>query len=535
MIPVFFDYATPSVFESSRDETLVGITANARRPVRFHGKVVRETFLLRIALRALGEAIWSNDTWLPSSILDPVITVHPDRVFFEAFSQDQSAYAQVSVDPALFETSGEVRTGTTNVDFTAWLWAALGELRTSRDTWFRIEAGGFEVRTVGAGGRFERKVELPDEWVRGFLQLQAAMALPGTRLTARPVDVLAAQRFLQYTRARVSPRALRYEFEPGQDAQLVLEPWEHVIRLKGAEHNYTQRRVIRTWGRRRLKLIAPLLPFADSVDIYLKGRALPSFYVVHLPGITFTLGLSGWTAQGWTGTGSFDLLSDIGGEDPALLDQTLRLLRDRVTVSVSQVATELKQTPELANRLLARLCRQGRAIYDVEKRHFRHRELFEQPIDEARLYPPDERRITAERLVGACQVKPDSCQPRETRKVRRLKTPDGPIEREVIYRDWQVKGRVDDQEAVEIVVNDTGSIIFGVCGCPFFQENLLNKGPCAHQLALLLASADYRQDLPTSTDALYAPVGVPARPRVEDQEDEKEEKEVESEEEEKEE
>ncbi len=50
---------------------------------------------------------------------------------------------------------------------------------------------------------------------------------------------------------------------------------------------------------------------------------------------------------------------------------------------------------------------------------------------------------------------------RETRKVRRLKTPDGKVEREVIYRDWQVKGRVDDQESVEIVVNDTGSSSLG--------------------------------------------------------------------------
>src|SRR5690606_12292932 len=76
---VLVDYASPSVFESTRDETLVGIAANARRPVRFHGVVAKHGFLLRVALRALGEAIWSNDTWIAQSdLLDPVITVHPD-------------------------------------------------------------------------------------------------------------------------------------------------------------------------------------------------------------------------------------------------------------------------------------------------------------------------------------------------------------------------------------------------------------------------------------------------------------------------
>src|SRR5688572_18796989 len=135
---IFVDYASPSVFEAERDEALLGLAVNRRRPVRFSGIVKDHGFVLRIALRALGEAIWSDDTWLgQSEILDPVITVHPDRVFFEAFSQDQSVYACLIVHPELFETEGDVRTGTTNIDFTAWLWGALGEMRTSRRTTFR--------------------------------------------------------------------------------------------------------------------------------------------------------------------------------------------------------------------------------------------------------------------------------------------------------------------------------------------------------------------------------------------------------------
>src|SRR5688572_23804065 len=111
---VLVDYASPSTFESTRDESKLGLAANVRRRVRFQGVVARHGFLLRLALRALGEAIWSNDSWgSQSEILDPVITVHPDRVFFEAFSQDQSAYACLVVDPAVFKTEGEIITGTT--------------------------------------------------------------------------------------------------------------------------------------------------------------------------------------------------------------------------------------------------------------------------------------------------------------------------------------------------------------------------------------------------------------------------------------
>lgn len=497
------DYASPSVFESDRERALLGMSANARRPVRFHGQVTRNIPLFRFTLRALGEAIWSNDTWvtqgeLMSWILDPVITVHPDRIFFEAFSQDQSVYAMVIANPEMFATDGDIVTGTTNVDFSAWLWGALNELRSSRETWLRVGAQGFEVKTKGAGGRFEQKVDLPDNWVRGFLQVSSAMAMPGTRITVKPADLLTAIRFLRYTKAKVSPRALRYEFKPGEDAQIVLEPWEHSIRLRGAEHNYTEPRIIRTWGRRRLKLIEPLLPFATSVDIYLKGRGLPSFYAVKLPDLTFVLGLSGWSDQSWTDTGSFDLLSDTATVSDDVIAQVHRQLTNRFHASAKDLATSLNQSAAPIWRACERLCRQGRAVFDVESHDFRHRELFEQPVDEAKLFPPDERLERAKALIAENAIPFARCEPQETRKTKKLKTPDGPITREIVYRDWRVTGTVAT-EKTEIVVGDSGRIIFGTCSCAFFQDNLLGKGPCEHMLALFKASADGRKDLPTST------------------------------------
>jgi len=46
-------------------------------------------------------------SWLGSRSGD---YVHPDRIFFEAFSQDQSVYAMVIANPGLFETERRVRT-----------------------------------------------------------------------------------------------------------------------------------------------------------------------------------------------------------------------------------------------------------------------------------------------------------------------------------------------------------------------------------------------------------------------------------------
>jgi predicted ArsR family transcriptional regulator len=176
-------------------------------------------------------------------------------------------------------------------------------------------------------------------------------------------------------------------------------------------------------------------------------------------------------------------------------------LRREFHRSTREVAQELGIDEAKATRSLVRLCRQGRCMFDLETRRYRHRELFEQPADEAKFFPPDLRRESAARLIADGQVKVDTCCAQETTKVQRLKTPDGPIERKVTYRDWHVNGAVADNPEVQVVVNDNGSIIFGRCTCPFFQTNLMNQGPCEHILALFQASATQRVDRPTSVAA----------------------------------
>ena len=507
MFGVKLAYATPSAYESQKERALLGLAADAHRSVRFQGKVKpRHTFLLRTVLRAFGELIWSTDYWsgfYDSHHLDPVITVHPDKIFLEAFSRDQSVHGMVAIDHELFESREEPRYGTSNISFTAWLWAALGEMRSSRATWLHLDSGGLELTTLGAGGRFEKVVEVPDSWLRGFLQLQHAMTIPGTHISARPADLLAAIRFLRYSKARTSPRALRYELEPGQDARIVLEPWEQSFPLRGTSHGAEKARLVRTWGRQRLKLLEPVLPFADSVDIWLKGRAMPSFYQANLPGLSFLLGLSGgrneeWTSEDGQGYDLLELPSEVAADHKA---SALGLLRERHQVSYSELCDGQGLSKGEAQAVLSTLCREGHAFYHLATRSYRHRPLFDQPIDLDKIFPPNPRLEKARAYADAGEVRLASCVPRETRKIKRLPGASGPTLREVIHRDWCLSGQVGDQEQVEVILSDTDRIIFARCGCSHFQEQLMARGPCAHMLALRWAGQKERQDLPTSVEA----------------------------------
>ncbi|WP_204301607.1 hypothetical protein, partial [Stenotrophomonas maltophilia] len=63
-------------------------------------------------------------------ILDPVVSVHPDAVVFEVFSQDESSYGRVTVPGDKLELFGETIFGTTNVDYSRALADEIRRVRT---------------------------------------------------------------------------------------------------------------------------------------------------------------------------------------------------------------------------------------------------------------------------------------------------------------------------------------------------------------------------------------------------------------------
>ena len=216
--------------------------------------------------------------------------------------RDESTYARLAVPFTTFDRIDAFECGTTNIDFSPQLHRELERMRSYRRTQFNIEPSGLTVAGDTGLAHKEKKIDLPDSWVMGFLQVHSAMTLGLTHFAMEPVDLFNICRYLRRHRTRSSPRALRYEMEPGQPVRAVLEPWEHVIEL-GQASKFTglKPQKVRTWGRNRLQILRRLLPVCKKLDVYLAGYGLPSIYVLDLGGFTFTLALSGWTDNDWTG------------------------------------------------------------------------------------------------------------------------------------------------------------------------------------------------------------------------------------------
>ena len=74
-------------------------------------------------------------------LLDPVVTVHPDQVFFEVFSKDEGAYAKLGIDLGAFELDHPPACGTTNIDFSPALYSGIEQMRSYRQTRLSIGKG----------------------------------------------------------------------------------------------------------------------------------------------------------------------------------------------------------------------------------------------------------------------------------------------------------------------------------------------------------------------------------------------------------
>jgi hypothetical protein len=410
------------------------------------------------------------DAWF---VLDPVITVHPDEVFFECFSQDESSYGRLSAGFEVFQNVGEFACGTTNIDYSAGLYDEFQKIRSYKTTHFEIDPTGFDVRTTGEASYKEVKIDLPDSWVRGFLQVSSAMSLPATTFDLHPMDVHNLCFVLRRHRERTGPRAMRYCLTPDQPVRVVFEPWQIEVECPRSIYSGPSADEIRVWGRRRIHILERLIPVARKFTVHLLGKGMPSFYVADLGDMAFTLGLSGWTANDWSTCGNFDLLAPRAEVDDTTKSCVFEALRASWYDTPDRLATRLQLERSVVLGALAAYTQAGRAIWDLAKGVYRVRELSREPLPLEKLRFTNQREQAAARFVEQDAVRLSDCRTLENDGlgIGGTVTEKG--------RSYTTSLRIDgDQRVVE-----------ACCECNWFQQNRLRKGPCEHMLALRIAQA----------------------------------------------
>ncbi|HBQ98503.1 MAG TPA: hypothetical protein DD761_08300 [Cyanobacteria bacterium UBA11691] len=405
-------------------------------------------------------------------VFDPVITVHPDEIFFECFSQDESSYGRLGASYDVFQNINEFACGTTNIDYSAALYDEFQKIRSYKTTQFQVDPSGFEVQTTHEETFKEVKIDLPDSWVRGFLQVSSAMSLPATTFDLHPMDIHNICLILRRNKERKGPRSLRYILEPGQPIKVVFDPWNKEVVCWRSPYTGNNSQEIRVWGRRRIHILERLIPIAQKFTVHLLGTGMPSFYVADLGDMSFTLGLSGWTANDWSSSGNFDLMAPRADVDEWTQKIIFDALRETWAETPASLAKRLGLSQTAVLGALGAYTQAGRTIYDLNKQVYRLRELSREPLPMERLRFANEREEKATRFLSENQV-----------QVSSVTDSGGAL---------LLQGTVRDQGktyAPNLTIDRDERIIKAECTCNWHQQNKLYKGPCEHILALRMYHA----------------------------------------------
>ncbi|MGF1581400.1 MAG: SWIM zinc finger family protein [Gemmataceae bacterium] len=529
--PIELAYAGPSTVETEVDKAQVTLLGNLKRPdVQFEAKLkhplrFREamsalyqivgsdfrytpkdrtayTAYLRMKKESAGLQAWQAQqqyfTWLLQNdplaflILDPIITVHPDQVFFEVFSKDEGTYAKLAIDCNAFEIKGEPQHGTTNIDYSQTLYESIQQMRSYRETKFLIGREAVRMKTTGKDEVLEKQINVPDSWLRGFLQVQSAATLPTERFSLKPVDIYNLLRHLRLNAdIKGKRRGLRVELVPNEHPRLVLEPWEVVISSSAEKYKGRMARIVRIWGRRRLMLLRRLLPYVENVDVHVLGSGLPSFWTFKSGEFTLTFGITGFTSSNWSQAINFDLLLPRKTQTSAPTEKIIKHLQkvwlaDKKELSDATGLKGAKLVEALQNG-----CQQGHLIYDLANDTYRYRPLTDQPLDLEKLEYRNSREKSAYDLI----VRRDAVQITSENRIAGTGLElTGQVTVEEDRRDYRP----------QLLLSDEGQVYKAECTCSLFRKQGLKDGPCIHLIALRLAFAHLEQKRAKSAEAREA-------------------------------
>ena len=513
-------YADVSRAVTRGDEAQVALAANLKRePVRL-AATIRDPLRFREAMSALHAIVGSDYRYVPKDrtayaafvrmrrqsqglgvwqaqqayfswmvrnapdalqILDPVVTVHPDQVFFEVFSKDEGTYAKLGIDRAALDAEGDVAMGTTNIDFSQALYDGVQQMRSYRRTRLTIGREAVTLATPEAGPRgevLEKRINVPDSWLRGFLQVQSAATLPLDAFAVAPLDLYNLLRHLRLNADKKGKRrGLRIELIPGEFPRIVLEPWETVLTVTSEPYRGRVPKVVRVWGRRRLMLIRRLLPFVDRAEVHLLGSGLPSFWVFRAGDVTLTLGLTGFTAANWSQAVNFDLLLPRKTQPTKSLESVVAYLGKIHFASANEIGANTGLKGAALLETLQAGCQQGRLMFDLAAGVYRIRPLTDAPLDLERL----EFRSGRERIAHDLLVRRGAVRIVSENRIATVGT--------------EITGKVTVDEdkreyRPQMLLADEGQVSRAECTCTFFRKQGLKAGPCVHLIALRLCYAD---------------------------------------------
>ena len=428
--------------------------------------------------------------------LDPVISVHPDIVCFEAFSKDESIYGNLSVDRTEFDITGTPQLGTTNIDFSAKLGKEIERFRSYNELELAVNPEGFAVETGVTAKHVEKKIDLPESWVKGFNQVSTAAGLSGIEVNLSPADFYAICTFLRRHRARKSPRATIWTLDPGKPIKILFQPWNTEITLASV-YKGASKQVEKIWGSRRWLVLERLVPIANGFKLKILGFGMPMFVIADIGGLKMTIGFSSWSSNDWARGTAFNIMAGFLNQGDAAVGEALKRERAMSFEQLSKQFNSLSSAQVQAG--VGMLMRRGEAYFDLAQGRYFYRRLSAIPLPES-LWAPNQLELSVVKLLADIENRPSIA------RFEFVMDGEGMLHASLYMGEETTKGfpaprtgkystgGTANQPKVEahVLLNNDGQVEKVKCSCREFQEGERNiSEPCQHLLVLFVKARDH--------------------------------------------
>jgi hypothetical protein len=374
------------------------------------------------------------------SLADPVVTSGGEHLRFEAFSVCGGVYARLDMLPTSVEGDWCGR-GTTNVDFNQTMRDLLARITAQEQVRINVGTDQLEIERAEENA-IEKKVALPDQWLKGFVEVQAYQAkmTPFCELSGAQTED-----FLQ---------AIPAQTPATKGDGLFLIPEGKTVRIT-RRHPMNG---IPVGAPGRLKTAQRVAHMAKRVRIYSEpgGSTAWEFDFV---GMRFTVAITADASRGFAGEGQvLEHLVRTNAEE--VLARVKASLQWQARLDAANLASDLKLNADAVRNALSILGTRGLVGFDLHENTYFHREL---PFCSSLVEKTQPRLASARKLVKSSAVR-------------------------IVRRDGNYIEAYTPGENGDHFIYFNGSE--QKCTCPWFVRHAGARGPCRHVLAVQLKVAE---------------------------------------------
>ena len=366
-----------------------------------------------------------------AKLKDPIVTAGNEKIRFEGFSHCAGVYARVDILPGGYD--GEFpENGTTNVDFNQPMISSLS--RIAKNEKVLLSVGKKELGLQSSAGKVvERKVPLPTKWIKGLTTVQLYLS------EAEKVHSFNKIQALQLFQSIPTGK-------PKTDYYLIVRGNKPIFSPVKSTN------AICVGGINRLKLIEPLLAYADELKIFPHPQMQSTTWQLYFGNIRFSFSLSRDSWRGFSGEGA--ALESLIDEVPdKWIDAVDKYSYVNQAFNPTILAVNEGLDLKIIDNITGRLSAMGLLGYDLDENHFFYRRL---PFKLSRILSLNPRMKDAEKLLAENKV-------------------------QIISNTGnRVEAKVEGSGVCHSVILEEEK---ERCTCTWFSRHQGERGPCKHILA----------------------------------------------------